>query len=67
MFGTSEVVNALLDAGAEVNAAASNGTTALMIAAGNGRMDMVKLLKGKGAHMTAVDEVTFVITKFQYQ
>ena len=44
-----EVMKALLDKGANVNAKAVLGWTALMLASKGGHVDVVKLLKAHGA------------------
>jgi serine/threonine-protein phosphatase 6 regulatory ankyrin repeat subunit B len=47
--GHQEVVRALLDAKADVNAKAGDGDTALMMASQNGHQEVVQLLKSVGA------------------
>jgi ankyrin repeat protein len=47
--GYAEVVKALLDKGAAVDAKNNFGNSALLIASGNGQADVVKLLLDKGA------------------
>ena len=47
--GYTAIVQALLDAGAEVNAKTKVGGTALMLAAGGGNAEVVELLKAAGA------------------
>ena len=49
------IITALLDAGANVNAATVMGYTALQRAAGQGRADVVRLLLSRGANPRAVD------------
>ena len=44
-----EIVQALLDKGAEINARANDGETALMIASGSGNHEVVLVLLDKGA------------------
>jgi ankyrin repeat protein len=44
-----KVVRALLDAKADVNAKAGNGSTALMVASENGHQEVVRLLRIGGA------------------
>ncbi len=51
--GTAEVAEALLAAGAEVNAASAEGVTPLMRAAGSGRVDVVRVLVAAGADVDA--------------
>jgi tetratricopeptide (TPR) repeat protein len=48
-------ITAALDHGADVNARDENGRTALMIAAINGHLDVVRLLIGRGADINAKD------------
>src|SRR5262245_2850664 len=48
--GGSGVIDLLLKAGADVNAATPAGTTALMLAAGSGIPDAVKMLLDRGAN-----------------
>ena len=47
--GHTDIVKALLDKGADVNARGNKGSTALMFAAYNGHTDIVKSLIDKGA------------------
>ena len=47
--GQSSVVRVLIDAGADVNAQANEGTTVLQIATQQGQNEVVKLLKSAGA------------------
>jgi ankyrin repeat protein len=47
--GCLEVVKALLDAKADVNAKTSKGDTALRLASKNGHKEVVQILKGAGA------------------
>jgi ankyrin repeat protein len=51
-----DVAELLLAGGAEVNDALPGGTTVLMIAAGTGELEMVRLLVSKGADVGAVRE-----------
>jgi ankyrin repeat protein len=51
--GHTEVAKALIDKGADVNAANQNGWTALMGAASYGHLDIVKLLVERGADVNA--------------
>jgi len=53
--GHADVVRALLDKGADVNAKRRDGWTALMIAANNGHADVVHALLDKGADVNAKD------------
>ncbi len=55
-YGGSEICRMLIDAGADVNATAADGTTALMLAATNCKADVVELLIGKGADKTLRDK-----------
>jgi ankyrin repeat protein len=50
--GDADLVAALLDAGAAVEAASACGNTALMEAAARGHLDVVKLLLARGARPT---------------
>jgi uncharacterized protein len=50
-----EIVVALLDQGADVNARDSAGTPALMLAAQKGQTALVKLILGRGADVHATD------------
>jgi ankyrin repeat protein len=49
----SEMVKALIDKGADVNAKDKDGQTALMLAAGGGYTEIVKALIEKGADVNA--------------
>lgn len=49
----TQAVEALLAAGADAHAAATDDTSSLHFAAQKGHTDVVKLLMGKGAIMTA--------------
>lgn len=51
----NEVFNLLLEAKANVNASSNNGQTALMAAAGSGRVDQVERLLDLGADIDAKD------------
>ena len=53
--GSAPVVDLLLKAGTDVNAATPAGTTALMLAAGSGDAEAVKLLLDRGANVNAKD------------
>jgi hypothetical protein len=53
--GDSARIAAALDQGADVNAKARYDVTALIFAAGNGRVDAVKLLLARGADINAQD------------
>jgi ankyrin repeat protein len=60
------VIKILLEKGAEVDARASNGTTALMLASQNGHTEIVKLLCEWGSDMTintAIDNVDYTALK----
>jgi len=54
--GDTNRVEALLKAGAEIEAKDEDGRTALMLAAQYGRVDTVRLLLAKGAHADARDK-----------
>jgi len=54
-YGGVTTCSVLLHAGADVNAAAKDGTTALMKAAGNAKADVVAYLLSKGANATLKD------------
>jgi ankyrin repeat protein len=54
-----EVLQALIDAGADVNSRADAGKSALAAAAETGRADQVKLLLAAGADWTATDAMGF--------
>jgi ankyrin repeat protein len=51
----TEGARLLITAGADANARSSDGRTALMQAAGDGRAGLVQLLLDKGADMEATD------------
>ena len=51
------MIEALLKAGADVNAANANGTTVLMTAAASGNADAVKVLLDHGADLKAKENV----------
>jgi ankyrin repeat protein len=53
--GTVELVNRLIQAGAQVGAADDAGMTALMVASERGEAEIVRLLIKAGADMNAVD------------
>jgi ankyrin repeat protein len=55
MEGHVETAQALIELGADVNAANSMGQRPLHWAAEGGHMDTIRLLIGKGAQVTAVD------------
>ncbi|MGF1589913.1 MAG: ankyrin repeat domain-containing protein [Pleurocapsa sp.] len=50
-----QIILYLLDNGAEIDAQAADGRTALMYAVGNARMNIVELLISKGASLTITD------------
>ena len=52
--GHLEVVRFLLESRAQVDSRATDGTTALILAAGNGALDIVKLLLSRGVKPAAV-------------
>jgi hypothetical protein len=54
--GDLDLVNSLLDMGADVNGRVRGGTMPLMIAAFRGRLNMVKLLLDKGAEVNAKEK-----------
>jgi ankyrin repeat protein len=47
--GLTELVKLLLDKGANINAKSDDGTTALILAVRNGKPEVEKLLREKGA------------------
>ena len=51
--GHQEIVQLLLDKGADVNAKKTDGVTALMVASRDGHQEVVKLLLDKGADVNA--------------
>jgi ankyrin repeat protein len=51
--GPPELVRALLDGGADVDARSKYGVTAVMLAAGNGPPELVKMLLDRGANVHA--------------
>src|SRR5205809_2609365 len=55
--GSAAVMAPLLKAGADVNAATSNGTTPLMFAAASGNADAVHALVAGGADVNAKDSI----------
>lgn len=55
MEGHTETAAALIELGADVNAADSQGTRPLHWAADRGHIDTIRLLLSKGAQVTAVD------------
>jgi ankyrin repeat protein len=55
--GHAAVATTLAKAGADVNAADSSGTTVLMLAAGAGDVDTIRLLLDRGADVHAREEV----------
>jgi uncharacterized protein len=54
-YGGKTICNMLIFKGADVNARAADGTTALMLAAQNAKIDVVELLLAKGANANAKD------------
>ena len=50
----TETVRMMIDAGVDVNAAATTGLTPLMLAAGQSNVQAVKMLLAKGANVNAV-------------
>ena len=55
--GSARVMAPLLKAGADVNAATSNGATPLMLAAASGSVDAVRILVDHGADVNAKESV----------
>ena len=53
--GRADVVELLVDAGADPNRASSTGTSALMLAAASGNVDAVQALLDRGADMNATE------------
>ena len=54
-LGQADVVEILLDNGADVNARSRKGTTAVMKASGGGHLEVLDLLKDRGADFLAKD------------
>ena len=54
-FGNETMVQCLLDAGADVNAATSKQVSPLILACEHGHLDVVKLLVDKGANIEHKD------------
>ena len=50
MWGHTATVQALLEAGADVNATNNEGETALAVAQNNGHTEMVEILRNAGAN-----------------
>ena len=50
-----QIINYLIDSGAEINAQAPDGKTALMYAVGNSRLKIVEFLVSTGASLTITD------------
>jgi ankyrin repeat protein len=55
-LGNPDVVRSLLKAGAIVNVQDRRGWTPLMVAAGGGHVEVVRLLLGRGANISLVNE-----------
>src|SRR6185295_10671641 len=53
LYGNGAILEQLLKAGADANAALPEGETALMTAAGNGNVDAIKVLLAHGASVNA--------------
>ena len=56
-YVSTEIVKLLLDAGADANARAQDGITALMLAAMSGNAETVSLLLDAGADASVIDAV----------
>jgi ankyrin repeat protein len=63
-IGLKKTVTHLVEGGADVKAADSYGSTALMYAARNGYLDIVKLLLEKGADLNAVSKYGSTVLKY---
>ncbi|MGL5944452.1 MAG: ankyrin repeat domain-containing protein [Waterburya sp.] len=55
MLGKLQIIMYLIDSGAEINAQAPDGKTALMYAVGNSRLEIVELLVNSGASLSITD------------
>ena len=53
--GRLDMVQALVNGGADVNAGSASGVTPLAVASSKGHLDIVQFLVGKGANVNAVD------------
>jgi len=62
--GDREMVEELLDRGADLNLRSKNGQTALMLAIGEGKSDIAQLLIQRGADLGAVDALGMTAKKY---
>jgi hypothetical protein len=62
--GELPLVDALLDAGAEVNLQSKNGQTALMLAVGEGQAESVRELLDRGAEIRIKDNLGMTAMKY---
>lgn len=62
--GDMEMVEALLERGADLNLRSKNGQTALMLAIGEGRSEIARLLIERGADLTPADALGMTAKKY---
>jgi ankyrin repeat protein len=62
-----EIVNTLVDAGADVNTSGEGGNTPLMTAVESGNISLIKKLLGKGANVNAQDNLGRTALMFSIQ